>query len=592
GGLLWRFAAGSRASEDKTATLPNEQRNSLSAVIPAKSIAVLPFENLSEEKANAFFASGIQDEILTALAKISGLKVISRTSTARYEHRPENLPEIGRALGVAHILEGTVQKVGEKVHVNVQLIRADSDAHIWAQSYDRSLADVFAVEAEVAATVADELRTTLSPGEHTSVEKKPTENAEAYTWYLKGREAEAHPDISLTYFHQAEDYYSRAIALDPGFALARAHLAHMIAQTYHEFEPTPERSRRARAEAEEALRLNPNLGEAHLALADWFYWIAFDYDAALHEFEVAGKLLPNSVDVALGQAAIRRRQGRWQESIQHHERAIRLDPRSAGIITELIYTKFYLRDWESATALAKQALSIDPTSPTCITFRSFAEYWRTGDAAQGEAMFDKNRSGPDVDNTFFMTKFEYAMIRRDFARAEHMLASNPEEVFSIPSLASVPRSFLEASITLARGENAAAIPHLEKAAAFYEKLIAEAPEDANRRAACAMIYAYLGRKEDALREIDRARELRSESKDTIIGRQISAIRAQILARIGEADQSISEIERLLTLAGPVDFWFPSITQVDLKHRWIWDPLRNDPRFQKILASPEPTTRRE
>lgn len=559
------------------------------ATARGKSIAVLPFENFSDKKEDLFFADGIQDDILTNLARISDLKVISRTSVMGYRGGGRNLREIARALDVANILEGSVRREKDRVLVNVQLIDAQHDRHIWADRYDRTLTDAISLQGELAMEIASALRTTLSPEEKARVETAPTQNPEAYTWYLKGREAEAHPDISLTYLRQAEEYYGRAVALDPQFVLARARLAHMIAQIYHEFEPTPARAQRARAEAEEALRADPNLGEAHLALGDWFYWIAFDYDAALRELDAAEKLLPNNSDVPVGRAAIYRRQGKWRQSAEQFERAMQLDPRNAGIVQEFIYSKFLLRDWEGATALAQRALTIDPTAPVCIFFRAFAEYWRTGDAARAEALFDQLRTGEDVDGTFLMTKFEFAMLQRDFTRAEQLLVSSPRESILLPSSAPLPKNFLRASVALARGDQATAGPLLQSAAADYEKMVAKNPDDPARHAYLGLTYAWLGRKEDALHEADRAVALRPESKDAVIGPQMSAIRTVVLAWAGETERALSELERLITLPGPMDLWSPSVTQVDLKNRWIWDPLRNEPRFQKLLGSPERKT---
>ncbi len=296
--------------------------------LPAKSIAVLPFDNLSSDKENAFFAQGIQDEIITTLSKISGLRVISRTSTAHYKSAPENLPEIARDLRVSNILEGSVQKAGDRVHINVQLIQAETDAHLWAQSYDRQLIDIFGVEAEVAKRIADALSTTLSPQEKARVETKPTDNPDAYVLYLRGREYQTRPDNFLQDFRSAAQLFEQAIALDPNFALAHARLSAVTSQIYHWFEPTEATKRKARAEAIESLRLQPNLGEGHAALGLYLYYEEADYQGALRELGLAAQALPNDGDVGLYIAAVLRRQGRWSEAIAAYQHAEAIDPRN------------------------------------------------------------------------------------------------------------------------------------------------------------------------------------------------------------------------------------------------------------------------
>src|SRR5438874_11164542 len=303
--FLGRYTAQRRsAGEGAQAGVPS---------VASKSVAVLPFDNLSSDKENAFFAQGIQDEIITTLSKISGLRVISRTSTAHYKSAPENLPEIARDLRVSNILEGSVQKAGDRVHINVQLIKAETDAHLWAQSYEPQLIDIFAVEAEVAKQIADALSTTLSPQEKARVETKPTANPDAYVLYLRGREYQTRPDNFLQDFRSAAQFFEQAIALDPNFALAHARLSAVTSQLYHWFEPTELRNAKAHAEAIESLRLQPNLGEGHAALGLYLYYEEADYEGALRELALASKALPNDGDVGLYIAAVQRRREHWAE---------------------------------------------------------------------------------------------------------------------------------------------------------------------------------------------------------------------------------------------------------------------------------------
>src|SRR5205807_110275 len=286
-----------------------------------KSVAVLPFENLSSDKENAFFAQGIQDEIITTLSRISGLRVISRTSTARYNSAPENLPEIARQLRVSNVLEGSVQKVGDRVHINVQLIQADNDAHLWAQSYDRQLTDIFGVEGEVAKSIADSLQATLSPQEKMRVETKPTTNADAYVLYLRGRDYQTRPDNLLQDFKSAMNLFDQAVKLDPKFALAHARLSATASVVYHFYEPTEVWKQKAQIEAVESLRLQPNLGEGHLALGLYHYYVEADYSAALRELALATEALPNDGDVGLYTAAVQRRSGHFTQALAAYQRA-------------------------------------------------------------------------------------------------------------------------------------------------------------------------------------------------------------------------------------------------------------------------------
>src|SRR5206468_4475631 len=299
------------ARTHKTATAELAKQTAPMATSMDKSVAVLPFENLSSDKENAFFAQGIQDEIITTLSKISGLRVISRTATVHYDSAPENLSEIAHQLRVSNVLEGSVQKAGDRVHINVQLIQADTDAHLWAQSYDRELTDIFGVEAEVAKSIADSLQATLSPQEKARVEAKPTTNPDAYVLYLRARDYQTRPDNLLQDFQAAAKLYEQAIALDPNFALSHARLSATTSQIYHFFEPTGELKQKAHAEATESLRLQPNLGEGHLALGLYLYYGEANFDAARRELDLAAHALPSDGDVSLYIAAIQRRQGHW-----------------------------------------------------------------------------------------------------------------------------------------------------------------------------------------------------------------------------------------------------------------------------------------
>lgn len=558
--------------------------------VAEKSIAVLPFRNLSEDKANAFFAFGIQDEILTSLAKISGLKVTSRTSTQRYQSAPENLRQIGEELRVAHILEGSVQKVGDRVHINVQLIRANTDEHLWAQSYDRALADIFSVEVEVAQSVAASLQATLSPEEKARVETRPTDNPDAYVLYLRAREYQTRPTGLLQDYQMAAQLYSQAVALDPGFALAHARLSTTLAYTYLNFQPTQEIKARARAEAEEALRLRPDSGEGRLAYALCLYWTEKDYKAALREMEVARRLLPNDAEIDYFTGAIRRRQGQWGEAVASMDRASARDPRNALFAREVLLTRWMVRDWPTAARGGDRAVALAPDLPLLRVERSYVDIWARGDLGPLNAALAAVPAGLDPDGEVTLARWDAGLLARDFSAAQRIIAAASFEVALTPFGTPLPKAYLMGCVAIARDDPTQARPLFDAARPGMEADAAAFPLDAFRQAELGLLYAFLERKEDAIRQGRRAVELLPESKDAFYGPCLSGILALIYARSEQPDQALDLIERLLTLPGPVSQVFEgSITLSDLRLRWQWDPLRGNPRFQKLLERPEPKT---
>jgi TolB-like protein/class 3 adenylate cyclase/Flp pilus assembly protein TadD len=581
-----------RSREKAQRNNPTRPRETSVTAIPEKSVAVLPFENLSSDQENAFFAQGIQDEIITTLSKISGLRVISRTSTARYGSNPENLPEIARELRVANVLEGSVQKSGDRVHINVQLIQAETDSHLWAQSYDRQLTDVFSVEGEVAKKIADSLSATLSPQEKARVETKPTENADAYVLYLRARQYQTRPDNFLQDFRSAAELYQQAIAIDPNFALAHARLSAVTSQIYHWFEPTEANRQRARAEAMESLRLQPNLGEGHLALGLYLYYEEADYEGALRELDLAAQALPNDGDVGLYIAAVQRRRGRWAEAIAAYEHALAIDPRNQVTLYDASQTYFGLRDWQNALRGLDRVLALAPDSVNVKIQRGYTEFFWKGSTAPMKAALESIPANLDPDGIVTFARWDVSLMDRDPAAAERALAACRLETITSQPGAPLPKSYLQACIDLVRGDNASAQKSFEAARTTFEKTVADSPQDATRHAQLGLLYAFMGRKEDALREAQHAVELRPISRDVIEGAVVQAFQALVFARTGETDKAISAIERLLTTPFAVDYADDSITLSDLKTRWEWDPLRNDPRFQKILAGPEPKTIRK
>jgi TolB-like protein/Flp pilus assembly protein TadD len=550
------------------------------ANISEKSIAVLPFENVSRDPDNAYFAEGIQDEILTRLSKIADLKVISRTSTQHYKSAPENLPEIARQLGVAHILEGSVQKSGDAVRVNVQLIDVARDAHLWAETYDRKLVDIFSVESEVATEIASSLRVALTPQEKARLQAKPTDNVEAYTLYLKARAISDTTSFDVNYTRDSERLYEQAVDLDPGFALAHAGLSIDHSFDYQNFEPTDERKLKAFQAAQEALRLDPALGEGHVALGSYFYRVERNYDQALHEYLLAARALPNDFRLARDLGLMSRRQGRWRDAIAELERAVSLDPRSANVLNVLGAAYADLHDWPAAETTRRRALAVAiATSPEEVEAIKGDLAWlafsRTGSLAAVQDYVDTAEGDTTVDRFFL------GLLERRFDEVERILAETPEREFALPDNSHTPKSLLQGCVALAQGDAVRAKPLFEAALASAETDVRAAPNSARSHAYLGLVYAYLGRKADAIREGRRGVELLPEDKDAWEGPQISRNLSIIYIWVGEYDKALELIKRLLTVPAS------GVTLLDLRSWWQFDPLRADSRFQTILSSPEP-----
>src|SRR5213595_1875495 len=356
-----------------------------------KSIAVLPFENLSDDKENAYFADGIQDDVLTNLSKIGDLKVISRTSVMPYRGKASNVREIGKALGVATILEGSVRRVGNRVRVNVQLINAANDEHVWAEDYDRDLTDVFAIQTDLAKKITGELQAKLSPSEKSQIESKPTENGEAYLAFVQAHNLQgAFEDIGK--LKQSEQLYARAIELDPKFALALARYSQLESWIMHTFDRSAERRQKARTLAERALQLQPDLPEAHLALGCSYYYGDNNYEAALNEFEIAQRGLPNESEVYLSLGAIQRRQGRWAESTANFEKAASLNPKESWPLQNLAQNYQVLRDFDAANKTIDRGLKVDPESVGLWETKSKLAIAEKGDLSVSEKAFQAVKS--------------------------------------------------------------------------------------------------------------------------------------------------------------------------------------------------------
>ena len=556
------------------------------SLLPEKTIAVLPFQNFSPDKDNAFFADGVQDDILTSLAKIKDLRVTSRSSVMKFRDVAEqNLRQISKALGVANVLEGSVRREGDRVVVNVQLIDAHSARQIWANRYDRTLADSLGLQGELASEIADALRATLSTDEQARVTAKPTQNPDAYVFYLRANQLSRNPDTLLEDYKTAEQLYLQAIALDPDFALAHARLASVCAEIFHYYEPTEDWKTKARTEAQIALRLQPNLAEGHFALGQCIYWMDQDYDRALEQFDIAARLSPSDGDIARLIAAIKRRQGKWKESLEEYEQVAKLDPQNPNTVRELIFTNTAMRRWPEAARWVEQLRAMAPASIVAKVQRGYVEFWWKGDTGLLKSLLNQVPPGVDPDGGVTSVRWDIAMLDRDYTAARRVIDASTAKELSYTGEASTPRAFFEGCIALAQGDIVVAQKYFQDAQPVFEDAVKEAPLSAIRHANLGWLYAFMGRKEDAIREGRRAVELKPESKDAVDGVIVNCYLALIYARVGEKDLAFPLLQRLLKTPGAVDSVDYSITISDLKHRWEWDPIRSDPRFQKLLEQP-------
>ncbi len=566
-------------------TRPNIGNTSPS--VPEKSIAVLPFENLSDDKQNSYFTDGVQDEILADLAKVADLKVISRTSVMLYKTgKPRNLREIGQQLGVAHVLEGSVQRSANRVRVTAQLVDARTDAHLWAQTYDRDLADVFAIQTEIAKTIADQLQAKLSPTEKAAIEQPPTGDLAAFDLYTRAK------TLLLSSFFvggakddylQAVELLNQAVARDPAFLLAYCQLAAAHDQLYLlNLDHTPARLASADAAVQAALRLQPNAGEAHLALAQHLYRGYLDYDHARAEIAIAQRTLPNDPLSFELTGYIARRQGRWEESIRNLERAIELDPRNLYTIEQVALTYQILHRYEQMAVTLDRALAVAPKDvPTRVARARVDLDWRA-DSRPLHTTIDAilaEKRGAVV--SFADAWLDLALCEHDPAAAARALAALSGDTLGTGvGNVTFTRAFGEGLIARLRGDTAAARAAFTASRAEQEDLVRTQPDYAPALCALGLIDAGLGRREDALREGRRGVELLPVARDSLNGAAMIQFFAIICAWTGDKELAL---QQLAIVAQP-----PSqLTYGQLRLHPFWDPLRGDPRFEKIVASLAP-----
>jgi len=541
-----------------------------------KSIAVLPFQNLSDEKENAYFADGIQDDILTNLSKIGDLKVISRMSVMSYRgDGVRNAREIGKALGVGTLLEGSVRRAGNRVRVSVQLINANNDEHIWAEDYDRELTDVFAIQTDLARKIASALQAKLSPNETARLDRRPTKDSDAYLLYVQAHDYANRPDRFRETYLKAEELFEQAIKLDPNFALAFAGLSMVQSWLYHESEPTAARREKARLNANEALRLQPNLPEGHLALGFSYYYGDRDYERALAEFEIAKRDLPNEADAYMAIAAIQRRQGKWAESTANFEKAAALDPKNANLLFNFGMNYVAQRDFETADKIFDRAIAANPQSFSANGMKAgLAIIWK-GDVGLAENKLAALPPGYDPDGLVTSARVYVLTLQRKFAEALQLVEQFRGEILTYPEKGPCPKAFMEGSIYLHQGDKEKAHAAFEQARIAAERLVREAPEDPGRHAHLGAVLAGLGRKEDAINEGKKAVELLPEAEDSFAGPYATAALAEIYAWVGEHDEAFRLLDHLLTVPN-------GLTVPTLKLDPVWDPLRKDPRFQALI----------
>lgn len=556
--------------------------------LPEKSIAVLPFENLSNDQANSYFADGVQDEILTGLCRVADLKVISRTSVMQYKGVPKrNLREIAIDLGVAHVLEGTVQRSGGRVRVNAQLIDARTDSQIWAERYDRDVADVFAIESELAGKIVAQLQAKISPSEKAAIEEKPTADLAAHDLYIRAKTL-----ITTAVFSapQAESLFeavrllNEAIEYDPAFALAYYQVAHTHDLLYFTgIDHTPARLAMADAAIQSLTRLRPNSGEAHLALAKHLYWGYLDYDQARNELSLAQKSLPNEPWVFVLAGYIDRRQGRWNESIEKLERAVELDPQNPATLQQLALTFDSVRRYADVEHAYDRAIAVTPKDAALRASRADVELnWHADPSPLISTIETFVAEDPSEAKHLAYAWIPGALCKRDFDGARRAMEALPIDGCydnTIP----FPRSWCEGVVAQFLGDKSAAYAAFTNVRAEAAKIVAEQPDYAEGHCLLGMADAALGNKEEAIREGHSAVELLPVAKDAIIGPRLVHYLALIYAWTGEKDRALEQLSVAAKLPGHLSYGY-------LRLHPYWDPLRGDPRFEKILASLAPKQR--
>ena len=578
--FLGRYVVGSK-------TTPRLSEAATGSSIPQKSIAVLPFENLSDDKGAAYFADGIQDEILTKLAGIADLKVISRTSTAKYKSKPEDLKTVSQQLGVATVLEGSVQKANDKVRVNVQLIDARADSHLWAKTYDRDLADVFAIQSEVAQEIADSLQAKLSPAEANTLATAPTKDTAAYDLFLKGEYEERLADSSLKpeSFDQAAAWYRQAIARDPNFALAMARLVqNRIAYHWFVEQMSEAELAQVRSMAEQAVALAPNLAQVHVALGQFYYHGYRQYDQALVEFNRALQLQPSASAALEYSGYVHRRQGQWEHCLAELKRALEADPRNASLAANVSNTYIPLRMWKEAARAARHSLELDPYAVDGMRTLIGSILGGSGDIYEAQRVLatfpaeNKVLVNSTFGNVRDITgdRAHIFVLARDFASALKVW-----ETAGSTAVEERRRLSARVAIRVLGGDISGAQAEAQKARQLLEERLRELPNDISSMTRLSWVYLALKRNGDATKLARQAVNLLPPEKDAVVGNELLTGLAEIEARTGATAEAVAILRGQLSVpAGG------SVSIARLKVDPVWDPIRNDPGFQELLTVKE------
>jgi len=551
-------------------------------------IAVLPFENLSDEKEHAFFADGVQDDILTKLAKIADVKVISRTSVMQYRGK-QDVRQIGDALRVSHVLEGSVRRDGARIHLNAQLIDTRTDTHVWAEEYDRDLSQMFAIQSEIAQKIAEQLHAKMSASEKLAIESEPTADVTAFDLYTRAKNIflEVYNPTRAEYL-EAVDLLNQAVARDPSFLDAYCQLAYAHDWLYfgggNALDHTPARLALAEAAIQEAARLNPNAGETHLARAQNLYWGYLDYNGALAELETARQTLPNDFRVPRLMGHIQRRQGHWEESTRNLERSAELNPRTIETRVAIAINYTFLRRYADLKSALASTLAVFPNDLDTAYWPAYVEFQAKADTRPLHQMIDSIRATnptptPDIAEWWLAC----ALAERDTTAAKNASDAHGENSIDLGAEVFLSRSFVEGFIARMTKDEGKAQPAFVAARAEQQKVVQAQPNDSQALGLLGLIDAYLGRKEEALREGRRAVELLPMEKDSLQGVRRVANLAMIAAWVGDKDLAFEQLESIIRLPSPLRYG-------GLKLFPWWDPLRGDPRFQKILEeAKEPVT---
>ena len=551
------------------------------AVAAEKSIAILPFENLSEETGNAYFAEGVQDEILTRLAKIADLKVISRTSTQRFKSSPDNLREVAKQLGVANILEGSVQKAADQVRVNVQLVNALTDAHLWAETYDRKLTDIFGVESEVAKAIAEALQAKLTGGEQRALAVKPTNNAEAYDAYLRGLAFETRASSTADDLQKAVRFYERAVQLDPAFALAWARLCRANAQTYFNgLDRTPAHRDATERALNTAKKLQPNSPETLLAQAYYQYWVLRDYELAKATFGRVRELLPGSSDVPAALALIARRQGHWDESVAYWEQTLVLDPRNIEWLKNAAETYGMLRQFPAALKIYDRVLDIVPNDPDTVAVEARIYQYEGNLTQAGKLLVGVNAQTPSINA--YLTKKDQLILERHFDEAIQLIHNRLNELRDLPEIERLFNPFFLVLVQQYAGDTVGARATAQQMLGSLETLCQKDPDNPNFAQVLSVIRAVLGQKDAAIKEAERAIALLPSGKDAVAGPKAEETLAFVEVLVGDKNRAIPRLQRLLEIPYAIPLT-PALLRLD-PH---WDPLRGDPAFQKLCEEKHP-----